>query len=149
MAEAKNTLDTQDVKSSGPAVARRIIAVRDHDGIAAPRRVFHLTSTCQVSATTARRILRGCSGSMQHLTLIRLGRGLNVGCGWLMRGALDYVHARIWRIEFEKIKGYPSEDATRIMRMFAGALMGHPKATNLLDLAADLKLSFEYAARLM
>lgn len=129
-------------------LTRRLIAVLDHDAIPAARRVSYVAKTCRLSRTTARRLLKG-SVRMRTLTLSRLGMGLDVGCEWLFDGALNWPHTRTWRIHVERIKGYPVEDAARIMRLMLGVMTGHRKATNLVSLVEAGHMNHLQAARLL
>ena len=129
---------------------RRIVAVLEHDGIPADRRVSYLAKACGFSKSTARRLLNGADlMRMKMNNLGKLGVGLDVGCAWLYCGSLQWPHARTWRIEIEHVKGYPADDATRIVRMLSASVMGHGKADNLMRLVVSGQMDLMQAAQLL
>ncbi|MEO6146098.1 MAG: hypothetical protein ABIT70_03455 [Sulfuriferula sp.] len=126
----------------------RVHAVLDHDGIHPKRKAGHLVRTCGISESTARTLLAGKATSRCGI-YIKLVKGLDVDFLWMLEGTPEKWHPRTWRILIEHIKGFPPADAARIMHLITGCIMGHVKATNLLNLASTGKLSYTAAAQLL
>ena len=129
-------------------ISARLHAVLDHDAIHPKRKAGHLARSCGVSESTARRLLGGNPSDSVGIW-IKLSKGLDVDLAWLGIGKLQRWHPRTWRILLENIKGFSPEEAASIMHLFTGFMLGHPKASNLLNLVSTGHLSGTAAARLL
>lgn len=131
-------------------IPKRIHAVLKVDGIPERRRAAHLRDRCGVSIATARRMLH-LSGALspRPVTILKLVRGLDVDWEWLWRGTLARWHPRTFRVYIEGIKGYPPEDASRMVRLMTGYVAGHMQSSNLFMLVSNGNMSLRNAARFL
>ncbi len=127
-------------QDSDCGVSRRLLAVMEYDGIPQHQRISHLIKRCDLHRATAQRLLRGFAAPRLG-TLKKVANGLDVCISYLAFGEPS-ARSRTMRIYIQQIKGYSAEDAGRIMRVFAGAMMGDRRATNLMGRAAVGEISW-------
>ena len=121
----------------------------EYDGVPKHRRAGYLAKVGEMARSTAYRLLNEAHAVVIPRRLYDLSDGLDVDWEWLWRGKFGRFDVRTMRIHIQAFNDYPKEDTDRMMRMLVGKIAGHRKAENLFNLAADRKLSFLGAARLL
>lgn len=133
----------------GQAMARRVSAVLDHDGIPARGRASFLAHLAGVSTSTARRVLAGkASGAMRPAVLFALADGLGVEAEWLGFGELWRLSPRTMRMHFAAL-GYGPDDAARAVRLLIALRADNPRAVSLWRRVEAGSLDVVSAARLL
>lgn len=133
-------------------IQKRMIAVLDYDRIHETERVSYLMRVCGLSRYKARRLLNMSDSTKPRIKAgfeIEMARSLDVSIMWLCFGEFKETHLRTFRIHIQSLLKYEKNDTDKIMRLFAGAIGGHKKASNLLDLVIANQLTVLSAANLL
>ena len=129
-------------------LAERLRAVLDYDGIPECGRVKRLMKTCGLSRYMAKLVLSGGEPrNMRHFE--RTAMGLDVDLVWLTFGKFGCFQPRTLRIHTQEVLRYPKDETDKIMSLFVAYKAGHPRATNLMDMASAGKLTVQSAVQLM
>ena len=132
---------------AGETLSSRLRAVLEYDHIPKHRQAAYLSDACNLSESTARRLLSGQSKG--SAALWKLADALDVCPRWLWEGRIARPHPRTLRIDAERCRGYPPEEADRLARYLLAVMTGHTRANNLMSLVQAGQISLVNACRLL
>jgi len=134
-------IDTHEAK-------QRLLAILDFDGVPVSDRLDYLMRICNLTRYLAGRAL---NGYLPRSTLkgCNIAETLDVDMVWFVFGRIERWHPRTFRIHIQQVKGYPKEATDQIIHMFVGAIAGHNRSRNLLELVIAGNMTFYGASRLM
>lgn len=127
---------------------RRLLAILDFDGVPVGDRLDYLMLVCNLTRYTAVRALNGYL-PRSALNGFNIAKALDVDIVWFVFGTFERWHPRTFRIYIQQVKGYPKEATDQMIRLFVGAIAGHNKSRNLVDLVIAGNMTFYGASRLM